>query len=180
MKVMNLKIVILFFAFTVLFGTTAAYACLTVRPSTTTMIENAEVIVRGEANKYVEEPRGNIRALHEPANATINFKIKETLKGDSVPSEIILNGYLSDTDDFNETGIPYNFVRPGGQGGSCSAYEYKRGAEFLLFLKKVGEKYTVRWYALAPTNEQLHSSNDEWITWVRNYLERLKEKSLKK
>ena len=83
---------------------------------------------------------------------------------------------MSNTDDFNETEIPYNFVRRGGRGGSCSAYEYKKDAEFLLFLKKVDGKYTVRWYALAPTNEQLHSSDDEWITWVRNYLKGLKEK----
>jgi hypothetical protein len=175
-KDMNFKILILFFAFPFLFGTTATYACRTVKPTTTAMVETAEVIVRVKADKYIEEPKGDIRELNEPSNATINFKVKETLKGDSVPSEIILNGYLSDTDDFNETEIPYNFVRRGGRGGSCSAYEYKRGAEFLLFLKKAGEKYTVRWYALAPTNEQLHSSEDEWITWVRNYLKALKEK----
>jgi hypothetical protein len=176
MKLINFKILIFFFVFTVLFGTTATYACRTVRPSTTAMVETAEVIVRVEAGKYVEEPKGEIRTLGEPSDAAISFKVKETLKGDSVSSELILNGYLSDTDDFNETDIPYNFVRRGGRGGSCSAYEYKRGAEFLLFLKKAGEKYTVRWYALAPTNEQLHSSNDEWITWVRNYLKSLKEK----
>ena len=161
---MNFIILIFFFVITFLFSATATYACRTVKPTTTAMVENAEVIVRVQAGEYVEEPKGDIRALNEPSNATINFKVKETLKGDSVPSEIILNGYLSDADDFNETGVPYNFVRPGGRGGSCSAYEYKKGAEFLLFLKKVDEKYTVRWYALAPTNEQLHSSDDEWIT----------------
>lgn len=175
---MKSKLQILFFVFTFLFGTTAVYACRTARPSIAAMVENAEVIVRVEAVKYVEEPKGNIRALNEPSDATINFKVKETLKGDSVPSEIILNGYLTDTDDFNETKIPYNLVRRGGRGGSCSAYEYKRGAEFLLFLKKADEKYTVRWYALAPTNEQLHSGSDEWIIWVRSYLKNLKKKSL--
>ena len=174
---MNFKILIPFFVFTFLFGTPTSYACSPIgKPSTTAMVENAEIIVRVETGKYVEEPKGDIRELNEPSNATINFKVKETLKGNSVPSEIILNGYLSDADDFNETEVPYNFVRRGGRGGSCSAYEYKKGAEFLLFLKKVGEKYTVRWYALAPTNEQLHSSDDKWITWVRSYLKSLKEK----
>jgi hypothetical protein len=173
---MNFRILIFFFLFSFLFGTTAAYACRTVRPTTTAMVEDAEVIVRVEVGEYVEEPKGEIRTLGEPSDATIKFKVKETLKGDSVPSEIILNGYLSDRDDFNETKVPYNFVRPGGRGGSCSAYQYKKGAEFLLFLIKADEKYTVRWYALAPTNEQLHSSNDEWITWVRDYLKGLKEK----
>jgi len=177
MKLMKFKILILLFVFTFLLSAKVTYACRTVRPSTTAMVENAEVIVRVEADKYVEEPKGDIRDLNEPSNATINFKVKETLKGDSVPSEIILNGYLSDADDFNETEVPYNFVRRGGRGGSCSAYEYKKGAEFLLFLKKTGEKFTVRWYALAPTNEQLRSSDDEWITWVRSYLKSLKKKS---
>jgi hypothetical protein len=140
------------------------------------MVENAEIIIRAEAIKYIEAPKGEIRSLNEPSDATINFKVKEVLKGSSVPSQITLNGYLSDEDDFNETEIPYNFVRRGGRGGSCSAYEYKKGAEFLLFLKKTGENYIVRWYALAPTNEQLHSGNDEWIIWVRNYLKSLEDK----
>jgi hypothetical protein len=176
MQLVNFKILILFFVITFLFGATVSYACRTVKPTITAMVENAEIIVRAEAVEYVDEPEGDIRALHEPSDATINFKVKETLKGDSVPNEIILNGYLSDLDDFNDRKVPYDFVRPGGRGGPCSAYEYKKGAEFLLFLKKVGEKYTVRWNALAPTNEQLHSSDDEWITWVRNYLKGLRNK----
>ncbi|MDQ3634294.1 MAG: DUF6438 domain-containing protein [Acidobacteriota bacterium] len=173
---MKYKILTLFFVFTFLFGTTATYACSTDNPETTVMIENAEVIVRVEAEKYVEASKDDIRVLNEPSDGPINFKVKEILKGDSVPKNIILNGYLSDTDDFNEREVPYNFVRPGGRGGSCSAYEYKKDAEFLLFLKKVDEKYTVSWYPLAPTNEQLHSSNDEWITWVRKYLKVLGNK----
>ncbi len=176
MKIMNFKILILFFVITFLFGATAAYACRAAKPSPTALVENAEVIVRVQAVEYVEEPKGDIRTTGEPSNAKINFKVKEILKGDAVPSEIILNGYLSDADDFNDTEIPYNFVRPNGRSGSCSANEYKKGAEFLLLLKKVDGKYTVRWYALAPTNEQLHSSDDEWITWVRDYLKSLKNK----
>ena len=77
MKLMNFKLLIFFFAFTFLFGSTAAYACRTVRPSTIAMVENAEVIVRVKADKYVEEPKGDIRELNEPSNATINFKVKE-------------------------------------------------------------------------------------------------------
>jgi|GEM_PF-5689256 len=177
MKLIDFKILIFFFIIMFFFGTAFTYACRSVKPSTSAMVQNAEVIVRAEAGSYIKEPKGEIRALYEPGEATINFKVKEVLKGDSVPTEIILNGYLSDVNDFNDRKIPYDFVRSGGRGGSCSAYEYKKGAEFLLFLKKTGEKYTVRWYALAPTNEQLHSSDDEWITWVRNYLKDAKEKA---
>lgn len=177
MQFKKLKIFLLFSGIIYTFGVTATFACRPIeKPSATTTVENAEIIVRAEADKYVEEPTGDIRALNEPDNATVNFKVKEVLKGESFPSELVLNGYLTDRDDFNDAKVPYNFVRLGGRGGSCSAYEYKKGAEFLLFLKKIGEKYTVRWYALAPTNEQLHSSNDEWITWVRKYLNEIKSK----
>ena len=176
MKLMNFKIPAAFFALSFLFGANVAYACRAAKPSPTVMVENAEVIVRAEAARYVSEPKGEERELNEPGSAAISFKVNEVLKGEAVPNEIVLNGYLSNEDDFNEAGVPYDFVRRNGRGGSCSAYEYKKGAEFLLFLKKTGEKYTVRWYALAPTNEQLRSSDDEWIVWVRNYLKSAEKK----
>jgi hypothetical protein len=181
MKLVSFKILTFFFVNAFLFGATAAYACRAGKPAAADLVENAEVIVRVQAGEYVDEPKGDLRYLNEPSDATINFKVREVLKGDFVSSEIILNGYLSDANDFNEGKVPYDFVRRGGRGGSCSAYEYKRGAEFLLFLKKKGGKYTVRWYALAPTNEQLRSADDEWIIWVRNYLKNLQneERSLK-
>jgi hypothetical protein len=83
-------------------------------------------------------------------------------------SEIILPGALSEGDDFNDQPVPYNFVRPGGRHGSCFAYYYRAGAEFLFMLKKqqTGE-YTVYWYALGPVNEQLRSTDDPWLLWVR-------------
>ena len=136
MKLQKFKLLVLF---TVVLhcGTVAIYACRTVAPSTTGMVESSDVIVRVEADRYILEPKGDIRFLNEPSDASINFKVKETLKGKGVPSEIVLNGYLSDEDDFNDTQIPYSFVRRDGRGGSCSASEYKKGAQFLLFLKKI-------------------------------------------
>lgn len=181
MKFKNIQILLFFFVITFIWGANVICACRTIeKPSATTMVERAEIIVRVEADEYVEEPKGDTRALNEPSDATIKFKVKEVLKGKFISNELIINGYLSERDDFNDTQAPYNFVRPGGRGGSCSAYEYKKGAEFLFFLKKIGEKYSVRWYALAPTNEQLHSSNDEWITWVRKYLKEANSKGSEK
>jgi hypothetical protein len=128
------------------------------------------MIVRVAAGDYVKAPVGDVRSLNEPSDASIEFKVKEILRGEDIPSTITLNGYLTRRDDFNDGPIPYDFVRPGGRGGSCSAYEYAQGAEFLLFLKKVDGNFTIRWYALAPTNEQLHSADDRWIVWVKEQL----------
>jgi hypothetical protein len=116
-------------------------------------------------------PRSLLRARFiEPGDAEIEFRVEEILKGENVPSTITLNGYLTERDDFNDRPVPYDFVRPGGRGGSCSAYEYRWGSEFLLFLKKADGKLTIRWYALAPTNEQLRSADDPWIVWVKEQL----------
>jgi hypothetical protein len=134
------------------------------------------MIVRATALRYVKAPDGNIRSLNEPADTEIEFRVEDTLKGENVPTTIILNGYLTDQDDFNDRPVPYDFVRRGGWGGSCSAYEYKQGAEFLLFLKKIDGKLTTRWYALAPTNEQLHSADDPWVIWVRGQLKSSEKK----
>ncbi|HEU0173240.1 MAG TPA: hypothetical protein VFV58_03190 [Blastocatellia bacterium] len=51
--------------------------------------------------------------------------------------------------------------------------QYKRGAEFLLFLKKSEGKLSPYWDALSPTNEQLRSNTDPWISWVKNRLKTL-------
>jgi len=36
--------------------------------------------------------------------------------------ELILNGQLEDRDDYNDRGVPYEFVRPGGRKGNCYAH----------------------------------------------------------
>jgi hypothetical protein len=154
----------------------AVMACRAPRPSPQTVVSGAEIIIRAAADRYVKAPAGNLRYLNEPDDAEIEFRVVETLKGENVPSAVILNGYLTEKDDFNDRPVPYDFVRPGGRGGSCSAYEYKQGAEFLLFLKKKDGKLTTHWYALAPTNEQLRSADDPWVVWVKERLKSAEKK----
>lgn len=146
-------------------------ACRAPTPTPQEVVSGAEFVIRATATKYLKAPNGSITQLNEPGDAEIEFKVEEVLKGEPGSATIILNGYLSDSDDFNDRPVPYDFVRPGGRGGSCSAYEYKQGASFLLFLKRIDGKFTVRWYPLAPTNEQLHAANDPWLAWVRKQLE---------
>ena len=146
-------------------------ACSRIRPFTLDeLFSNAEVIVRATAVKYVTPPTESSIMTTGIPDSTIEFRIEEELRGENLPASIILNGYLSDRDDFNDTPVPYMFVRPLGRRGSCFANTYREGAQFLLFLKKEGDLYTSNISALGPTNEQLQSSTDAWVVWVRNYL----------
>jgi hypothetical protein len=146
-------------------------ACSRMRPFTLDeLFNNAEIIVRATAVKYAKPPDDPRIMTTGVPDATIEFRVEEKLKGGDVPNSIILNGYLSDKDDFNEMPIPYMFVRPLGRRGSCFANTYKEGAQFLLFLKKTGDLYTPNISALGPTNEQLHSDADAWLGWVRDHL----------
>jgi hypothetical protein len=151
------------------------YGCQARPTSAQTLISNAEVVVRATAIKYTREPQSNIR--NYPTE--IDFRVEEILKGENVPSSLILNGYLRDKDDYNDRPAPYNFVRKGGRGGSCFAENYKRGAEFLLFLIEIDGKYWLQHYPLAPINEQLRNKDDEWLIWIKNQLQTLKENKQK-
>lgn len=135
----------------------------------------ADVIVRATAFKDVAIPD-----LSAPTTSTtihrVEFKVEETLKGQDVPGTLVLNGKLTDRDDYNDVEVPYKFVRPGGRGGNCVADTYKEGAQFLLFLKKTPDGYTSNISALGPTNEQLHGSDDAWLWWVKNYLKHQNKK----
>ena len=102
----------------------------------------------------------------------IGFEVVETLKGRGVPRTIPVNGYLDSRDDFNDQPPPYKFVRPMGRSGSCFANRYKRGALFLLLLKIRDGEYAVDWDPLAPVNEQLHSTDDPWLSWVKERAKR--------
>ena len=89
----------------------------------------ADVIVRVTAVKYIIEPDPNLRTTGKPPS-TVEFKVEEILRGENVPRSIVLHGYLSDKDDFNDVEVPYHFVRPNGRSGSCFANTYKKAAQF--------------------------------------------------
>ena len=149
----------------------ASQACSRSQPFTLDeLFDNAEVIVRATAVRYAKTP-GDPRFMTTGVpESTIEFRVEEKLRGKNIPDKIVLNGYLSDLDDFNDVPVPYMFVRPGGRGGSCFANTYKEGAQFLLFLRKSGNRFTSDISALGPTNEQLHSKEDPWLVWVTDHL----------
>lgn len=160
--------------------TTEALPCSIMRPiSNVRLVHDADAIVLARAMEYSVPPANSGFATTGVPDSRVRFKVIESLRGGNtsggVTSDVILPGYLSDTDDFNEQPPPYTFVRPGGRHGSCFANTYRAGGQFLLFLRKTpsGEQI-VNWYALAPVNEQIHPMSDPWLTWVRDQVDKAK------
>jgi hypothetical protein len=137
------------------------------------LVRNTEIIVRARAVGYGDPtpPDSRIRF--------IEFRVEEVLKGDGVPAAFLIRGILTESDDYNDRPAPYDLVRPAGRSGSCWAYHYKQGADFLLFLKRHDPNeedsqewgdITPYWASMAATNEQLRPVDDAWLRWVKAYL----------
>ncbi len=141
------------------------------------LVRNTAIIVRATAIGY-----GDPTSPDQPARIPdqrmrfIEFRVEEILKGELAQRTLLIKGFLTETSDFNDRAVPYDFVRPMGRGGSCHAYYYKKGAEFLLFLERhdAGNKEILKWgeitpywASMAPTNEELYSANDAWVGWVK-------------
>ncbi len=149
-------------------------ACRSKVPTPEELVEKADVIVRATADSYDKAPEDNRWTTGLP-KSTVKFKVTETLKGE-LTEPLLIYGYLTDEDDYNDHPVPYTFIRRGGRHGSCIANSYKEGAEFLLLLKKGKDELTPYWKALAPVNEQLRTSDDEWLRWVKKQLQPTRKK----
>jgi hypothetical protein len=161
-----------------LFGVTA-FGCSRGEPFSFDELWAADVIVRATAVKYVKEPDRRIGITTGVPNTQVEFRVDEVLRGRRVPETLLINGYLSDEDDFNELEVPYKFVRMNGRSGSCFANTYRKGGQFLLFLEKTKEGYSPNISALGPTNEQVRGSEDPWVIWVRTELMKMKSQKRK-
>jgi len=131
------------------------------------MVASADLIVRATAVDYSRMPAGLGRTSGTP-DSMVRFRVEEIVKGRLSFTDFDLPGYLGPSDDFNELPVPYHFARRGGRTGSCFANTYRQGGRYLLVLKLLDNAYTADWYALGPTNEQLHSVDDPWLKWVRS------------
>jgi hypothetical protein len=160
----------------VLTVTRSAEPCTRVSPvSPEEVVQGADAIVRAIAVEYAVPPKDPDLWTTGLPDSPVRFRVIEVVKGKVESDELIQQGYVTDRDDFNELEVPYIFVRRGGRAGSCIANSYRKGAEFLLMLKRDSAgKLTPYWYALGPTNEQLRSADDPWLLWVRQEVERLR------
>jgi hypothetical protein len=149
--------------------TAGACSRMTPVPAPEAVIARASAIVVASATRYAIEPAGTGRGR-------IEFHIEAVLRGgELLPAQaqapLVLEGSLTQRDDFNDRPSPYDFVRPAGRHGSCFADEYRQGARFLLLLApdRITGALTPYWEALAPTDEQLHPGDDPWLAAVRRF-----------
>ena len=157
------------------FAAIRAHACSVASiTSNAELVANADAVVRAKAVQYAIPPADTGLITTGVPNSKVRFQVLETIRGEKL-ADVVLPGYLVQTDDYNDQQPPYTFVRPGGRRGSCFANSYREGAQFVLFLKKTktGE-FTVNWAALAPVNEQLHSEDDPWLLWIREQARKTK------
>jgi hypothetical protein len=124
------------------------------------LVRGTPVIVRAQAVRFIPAERGQW-----PGGVV--FRITEVLKGTGVPDTLTLAGFEDPRDDFNSDSIPYRFARGGTMGGTCYAYNYKSGAEYLLFLGTLPWGLSPYHSVFSPTNEQLRGTDDRWLVWVR-------------
>jgi hypothetical protein len=143
------------------------------------LVRYADAVIRAKAVGYERPPSNSSSWTTGVPDSIVRFEEVEVIRGGNA-SRLILPGYLVQKDDFNDQQAPYTFVRPGGRAGSCFANSYREGAEYLLFLQKTKSgDFTVNWAALAPVNEELHSSEDAWLIWVREQVRKLENERKK-
>jgi hypothetical protein len=139
------------------------------------LVKRAHLIVRATLLAYYRPPvqpragRGELLAPTEYVPVgTLRFRVDEVLKGKWSDPTIDVDGRIVDADDYNVDKVPYTTSRkrPG---------EYVQGREYVLILHDTGTEWTTAWpSSLAPTNEQIHGSDDPWARWIRD---RIKQES---
>jgi hypothetical protein len=133
------------------------------------MCQEADAIVRVTALDYISPPTEEYITTGIP-RSIVRMRVEDVISGEFSDTHLAVRGYLSNDDDFNDHPAPYQFVRPGGRGGSCYANTYRQKAQFVLFLKEVDGEVSPYWYALGPVNEQLTGEDDPWVWWLKGYL----------
>jgi hypothetical protein len=133
------------------------------------LVQQARLIVRVRAEAILPSPRQTTPPDND-VPAPIRFTVLEVLKGTYGGSSLQVDGYFTEWDDWNETTVPYSFVRREGRHGNCYARQYRQGAEYLLILNESVSSpgaLTPYWSPLAAVNEQVVGEADPWVVWVR-------------
>lgn len=154
----------------VFLATDGVFACQRNGPFEFDELLVADAVVVATAVGYVGTPDLTFTTTGVPT-VEVEFRVDEVLAG-KVDGPLVLKGYISTRDDYNEMPVPYGFVRKHGRSGACFANTYKKDGKFLLFLKKGKSGYTTNISALGPSNEQITGNEDDWLKWVRNELGR--------
>jgi hypothetical protein len=161
-KLMNhLSIFALLFMLSSLF-THEGFACSVehIEP-VSVLLKESDHIVRA---KVVSWRRGKERGM-------VTFVVSEVLKGSEQIENLEIEGRLTEYSSALSRPVPrYQHDCGRAMGcGSCYAYDYRVGEEYLLFLRR-GDPY---WAPVAPVNEQISGTTDIWYVWVKEELRRL-------
>jgi hypothetical protein len=107
----------------------------------------------------------------DPGDSEIELEITSVLKGiGKVGERIRVRGYTlrylgaSAKDSFAR-------ARKGAYAGSCTAYDYKIGKHYLLFLGEYDGKWDTRGDPFTRVNEEVEPKNDPWTIAVKKYIE---------
>jgi hypothetical protein len=134
-------------------------------------LDSATVIVRAT----VLGPSSDTGSVAEPAPfpeflQPLAFRVNTILKG-SAPLTLLILGQLVPTHPTNEGPFPYDWPRH--RGGTCWAFDYTVGREYLLVLRTTrGDRLTPYWASMTLANEQLRDSPDPWLSFVTDHLAR--------
>jgi len=135
-------------------------------PTNLELTERADLILLGTAAGDTPRTDG------DPLGQVIVRPV-ELLKGDGLPAEIRIPGYLSEDPRFvaSDPRDLYN-PNPGALAGACVRYIFRRGMLLLLFLERGddGQLYLVG-APFARSAEDVPSADAPWAKAVRLYVE---------
>ena len=96
------------------------------------------------------------------------------LKGEGLPAEVRIRGYLSDDPNRVVASDPRDLLNPnpGALTGGCTRYVYHRGMLLLLFLQRDEHgQLALAPYPFARSAEDVASADAPWVHAVRLYVE---------
>ena len=138
------------------------WACNTALISVPSMIEMSDVVLLAEVVGFT--------AVQTGGPGSVQLRVLRVLKGRVDRGALIVSGNLSGHHPmWNQSRpVPYTHLdcMRASNCGSCFAYDYQAGSQYLLFLKG-DDPY---WAPLAPANEEVAGADDPWLVWVTQYL----------
>ena len=136
-------------------------------PTSLELAERADLILLGTAE-------GEIPAEDDYGMGEVLIRPVELLKGESLPSELRIRGYLSDDPGLVVASNPRDLFNPnpGALIGGCTRYIFERGMLLLLFFERDDEgRLQLASYPFARSAEDVPSRDSPWVQAVRLYVE---------
>lgn len=113
-----------------------------------------DLVSRSDAIVLAKARRAMVAAPGSAAQNQVEFEIMKVVKGDYSAPTLALLGDIRKGKVF----VP-DYL-------DCVPVTYAVGQEYLLFLKRVGEKMDLLWYPTAPVNNRVINKDDTWVTEV--------------